>query len=164
MQDFLDQIRMALNQNLYYVALWACLTIPDICGAIDSIDGQADGAKYVRWFDQYVASNCPYFDGLACYQFRCSMLHQGSTMNPRSNYSRVLFLEPGTTTNILHCNVLMDALNLDLGIFCTAMLDGADRWLGQASGMPQFLHNYDRFVRRYPNGLSPYIVGTPVIG
>jgi len=141
-----------------------CLAIPDICGAIDSIDGRADRTKYIDWYDQYAASNCPYFDGQACYFFRCSMLHQGSTINPSSNYSRILFIEPGATTNVFHCNVINDALNLDVRIFCNAMLDGAELWLNNVMGTARFSANYDKFLRRYPTGLPPYIVGIPVIG
>lgn len=85
-------------------------------------------------------------------------------MNPSSNYSRILFIEPGTTTNVFHCNIMNDALNLDVGIFCTGMLNGAQSWLDSVRGTPRFSANYDKFVRRYPNGLSPYIVGIPVIG
>ena len=164
LQDFLDQIRQALYQNLYYVALMMCLALPDICGAIDSSDGQASRTQYISWYNQYAASICPFFDGQACYFFRCSMLHQGSTMNPNGNFSRILFVEPGATTNVFHCNVLNDALNLDVGIFCTAMLDCAQRWLNSVLGTPRFSANYDKFLRRYPKGLPPHIVGISVIG
>jgi|SRR5439155_2870838 len=164
MRDFLNQIRQALNQNLYSVALSMCLTIPSICGAIDSSDGQDTKAKYVQWYDQNVSSMCQFFDGQACYFFRCSMLHQGSTMNPNSRFSRIIFLEPGTTNNFMHCNVMNNALNLDVRVFCTAVIDSADRWLNRVINTPLFQTNYDKFMRRYPNGLPPYIVGTPVIG
>jgi len=164
LKDVLDQIRLALNQNLYYVALWTCLTLPDICGAIDSTNGQADPGKYARWYDKWVARNCPSFTGQDCYYFRCTMLHQGRMMIPRGTYSRVFFLEPGATSNIFHCNVFNNALNIDLRIFCEAMIDGAERWLKSVVGTPLFTQNYNSFVRRYPTGIPPYVVGTPVIG
>ncbi len=161
--DLLNQIQQALNQNLYYVALMMCLTIPDICGAIDSPNGIASGAAYARWYNQYAASHCPYLDGPTCYQFRCSMLHQGSTTNPNSRYSRIVFVEPGSTNSVLHCNVMNRALNLDVGVFCSAIITGAQNWLSSASNNPLFQTNYNNFVRRYPNGLPPYIIGVPVI-
>lgn len=165
MQDFLDQIRQALSQNLYYVALSMCLIIPDICGAIGSKNGRATHLKYVRWYNRHVGIGmCRFLNGRACYDFRCSMLHQGSTMNPRGRYSRILFLEPGTTTSVFHCNVINDALNLDVGIFCNAMISGAQNWLNSKRSTRLFVRNYGKFLRRYPNGLPPYIVGTPVIG
>jgi len=164
LRDFLNQIQQALNQNLYYVALMMCLAIPDICGAIDSSDGIATKAKYIQWYNQNVSGMCQFFDGQACYFFRCSMLHQGSTMNPNSPYSRILFLEPGTTSNVFHCNIMNSALNLDVAIFCSSMINSANGWLNNVMNTPRFQTNYDKFLRRYPNGLPPYIVGTPVIG
>jgi hypothetical protein len=44
------------------------------------------------------------------------------------------------------------------------MIAGAIGWLNRVAATPHFTQNYDRFVRRYPNGLAPYIVGIPVIG
>ena len=55
MRNVLDQIDQAVEANLYYLALFATLAIPDICGALDSDDGRATGAKYVAWFDKHVA-------------------------------------------------------------------------------------------------------------
>jgi hypothetical protein len=85
-------------------------------------------------------------------------------MNPNSRYSRVLFLEPGTTTIFAHCNLVNDALNLDVRTFCTTLLDAAQSWLNSVIGTTLFATNYSKFLRRYPNGLPPYIGGTPVIG
>lgn len=54
MRNVLDQIEQAVEGNLYYLALFVTLAIPDICGALDSDDGRATGAKYVAWFDKHV--------------------------------------------------------------------------------------------------------------
>lgn len=165
MKYLLEQIRNALRVNLYYVSLFTSLAIPDICGAIGSVNGEASGTKYKNWFDRYVAHK--YFGMLTgedCYNFRCSLLHQGSSQHPRSTYERILFVEPSATTNIFHCNVLNDALNIDVRIFCEDIILGALAWLQQHEGTDLYKANYNKFMRRYPNGLSPYIVGVPVIG
>ncbi len=165
MRDFLAQIRQALATNLYYVALFTSLAVPDICGAIGSVDGIANKSRYVDWFDKYVAPK--YFgmlDGEDCYYFRCSLLHQGSSQHPHSTYSRILFVEPSATTNVFHCNVLNDALNIDVQIFCNDIVSGALTWLEQYETTEQYKRNYNKFMRRYATGLSPYIVGVPVIG
>jgi hypothetical protein len=54
MRDFLDQIEASLDANLYYVALFVSLAVPDICGTIDSDNGQATKGKYIQWFDKYI--------------------------------------------------------------------------------------------------------------
>ncbi len=165
MKDFLEQVQIGLKVNLYYLSLFAALAIPDICGAISSQNGQADQTKYKKWFNEYVAYK---YEGCLtaedCYLFRCSLLHRGSSQDPKSGYSRVLFVEPSATTNILHCNVVNDALNIDVRRFCNDIIEGAKVWLQQYEETELYKKNYDKFMRRYPNGLASYIGGVPVIG
>jgi hypothetical protein len=164
MRDFLDQIETAVRANLYYIALFASLAVPSICGAIQSEDGEDTREKYVQWFNEHVADRyLGFLSGDDCYFFRCSLLHQGSSQHRRSTYSRVIFVEPTATTNIFHCNVINDALNLDVRIFCRDIIQGAYRWLQSVEGMEVFRRNFDKFMRRYPTGLPPYIAGVPVI-
>lgn len=165
MRDVLAQIRQALGANLYYLALFAALAMPDICGAIDAEDGQATGRTYAEWFDKYVAPKYRgSLTGEDCYQFRCSLLHQGSLRSRKGKYSRLIFVEPSATTNVFHNNVLNDALNIDIRIFCNDIAAGVTRWLDEVETTDRFKTNFDKCVRRYPEGLSPYIVGLPVVG
>ena len=97
MDDFLDQVETAANMaQLYYLTLAGTLVIPDMCGALESADGEATGAKYIAWVDTWVVP--AYWDGFLtgadCYRFRCSFLHQGRTQHPMGSY-RLMFLEPG---------------------------------------------------------------------
>jgi len=165
MRDLLEQIQRGLELNLYYLSLFVALTIPGICGAMASEDGLATGDKYKNWFDQYVAPKYHVFlTAEDCYLFRCSVLHQGTTQHPRSGYSRIVFVEPSVTKSVLHCNILNDALNIDVRVFCNDIIEGAKLWLQQNEQTEIYRKNCDKFSRRYPNGLSPYIVGVPVIG
>jgi hypothetical protein len=165
MRDFLEQIKIGLDNDLYYLSLFAALAIPDICGAIGSDNGEADSHKYKDWFDRYVADKYRGFlTADDCYFFRCSLLHQGSTQHPKSGYSKILFVEPSATTNVFHCNIINDALNIDVRIFCNDIIEGAKVWLQQYEKTELYKKNYGKFISRYPNGLIPYIVGVPVIG
>ena len=165
MKNLLEQIKKGLDNNLYYVSLFAALSIPDICGAIDSENGEASANKYVQWFNKYVARKYTGFlNGEDCYYFRCSLIHQGSSQHPKSNYSRVLFVEPTATTSVFHCNILNDALNIDVRIFCSDIIEGVKEWLRKVENTELYKKNYDKFMMRHPNGLKPYIVGVPVIG
>ncbi len=60
--------------------------------------------------------------------------------------------------------ILNDALNIDVTLFCREIVAGAREWLDSVEGTERFKANYAKFVRHYPNGLAPYIVGVPVIG
>jgi hypothetical protein len=186
----LEQIRASLNANLYYLSLFASLTVPDICGALESENGYATPDRYRAWFNKYVAPRYTLagsaerhlqelpddvremlarnteqlFTAQDCWNFRCSVLHQGSSQHQGGRYSRILFVEPDTTTSTLHLNVFNNALNIDVKIFCNDMIEGAERWLDQVEETERYQTNYERFMRRYPDGMPPYIVGYPVIG
>jgi len=161
----LKQIKQGLDNNLYYLSLFATLALPDICGAIDSKNGEACRDKYVQWFNKYVAGKYHGFlNGEDCYYFRCSLLHQGSSQHPKSNYSRVLFIEPTATTNVFHRNILNDALNIDVRIFCNDIVEGVKKWLKEVEKTDLYKKNYNKFMMRHPHGLKPYIGGVPVIG
>ena len=162
LKDLLAQIETAVDANLYLIALFASLAIPDICGAIDSEDGTASKSKYINWFNKYVADKCSFLSGEDCYYFRCSFLHQGSTQHPNSSYSRILFVDPTATTNVLHCNVFNDALNIDFRIFCKDMVEAARQWLTNVESTERYTQNIEKFVQRYPTGLH-IISGLPVI-
>jgi hypothetical protein len=164
MRDFVGQIREVLqNSRLYYAALFISLTLPDICGAIGSENGEASRQKYINWYNKYASDSCKFLTGEDCYLIRCSILHQGSTQHPKGKYNRIVFVEPSATTNVFHCNILNDALNLDVHIFCENMIQGVETWLKENENTELYQNNYDRLIRRYPKGLKPYIVGVPVI-
>ena len=164
MKDFLVQIKNGLDANLYLLSLFSALAIPDLCGAMSSENGEASAEKYKIWFDRYAAPKYNGFlSGEDCYFFRSSLLHQGSSQHPKSNYKRVLFVEPSATTNIFHNNIVNDALNIDVRIFCNDLISGAEKWLEENENTGLYKKNYDKFMRHYPNGLPPYIVGVPVI-
>jgi hypothetical protein len=158
--------------------------MPDIAGALEAADGQATGDRYKAWYELWVRprfkedvqkllaargiAHTPQVEnplsGDACYRFRCSLLHQGSTQHPKSPYSRIIFIEPGATTNVVHYGVMNDALCIDVPSFCREVIAGAKLWLDHVAGTEPYTTNHDRFVRRHENGLAPYIVGVPVIG
>ncbi len=168
MKELLSQIKVAVDGHAYYLALYASLTVPDICSAMESNNGQANRSKYISWFDKYVAdkySACgnPTLTGEVCYFYRCAVLHQGRAQHPKLGYSRILFVEPGTTSNVFHNNVLNDALNIDVGIFCNDVIEAANTWLQDAEETDNYKNNFSHFMQRYPAGLSPYIIGVPVI-
>lgn len=168
MRHLLDQIRGAIDGHSYYLALYASLTLPDICSAMESENGQATRIKYISWFDRYVSQHymaCGQatLTGEVCYFYRCAVLHQGRGQHPNLGFSRILFVEPGASSNTFHNNVLNDALNIDVSIFCMDILRGADCWLQTAENSQHYQKNFSQFMQRYPNGLAPHIVGVPVI-
>lgn len=184
MQALLDQLERSLDTRLYYLSLLTALAIPDIGGALDSDDGQASPERYKTWYEKWVRPRFkeqveqlvppharPYtthvenpLTGDACYRFRCSLLHQGSSQHPKSPFARIIFIEPGSTTNVIHYSTLNEALCIDLASFCREVIGGARLWLQLVDGTEPYQANYDRFARRHADGLAPYITGVPVVG
>ncbi len=169
MRDFFDQIERASDLGVYYVALASVLIVPDLCGAMDAEDGRATRSRYVEWFDRFVAPRYEvrgesWLTGEDAYGLRCAMLHQGRLRPHIGRYSRVIFLEPGPGGPMMHNNVINDVLNIDVGTFVRDVLDGARAWLDEAEGTPRYVENYRSSMQRHADGLSPFIVGVPVIG
>lgn len=164
MEEFLNQIEDSCRIRHFYLSLFCCLTLPDICGAISSDDGIATGQKYKNWFDTYVAPNyAGNFSGSNFYAFRCAALHQGRSGHKYLGYTRIIFLVPiDTNESYLHNNVLNDALNLDVVAFCHDIVGAVRTWMRCEASNPAFQRNMATFLKRHRGGLESYIVGTDV--
>lgn len=164
MEEFLDQIEESCKIGHFYLALFCCLALPDICGAISSADGIANGQRYKHWFDTYIAPAYKgSFDGSNCYAFRCSALHQGRPDHKNLGYTRIVFLVPSETNpSRMHNNVLNDALNLDVAEFCHDIVGAVRTWMHCEASNPDYQRNMAAFLKRHIGGLPPYIVGADV--
>lgn len=84
-------IRKALENDLYFVALSSALTLPDICGKAAYPNEQSSRKRYISWYEEEIGKymknpddkeNMPYLSGEVIYSLRCSLLHEG---NPNMN-------------------------------------------------------------------------------
>jgi len=162
MEDLLAQIEATNNAGYYYVALLSALTLPDICAALESSNGEASRDRYINWYDNNVDSGPA--TGKDIYAFRCSLLHQGRTSHPKSSFSRIIFIEPGSNTNTFHNCVVIDALLIDVQLFVSDLLAATRQWLVSARNSETFKKNFAAFVARHPEGIKPYMIGVPIIG
>ena len=172
MEQLLTEIRIALDNKLYFIALQAALTIPDICGAVQSDNGIATKSKYCDWYDKYAKNIIS--QGVQAediYLFRCSLLHQGSTIpSPKPGqsaaYQRIAFAAPYSKVVWVHDAVIMDVLFVDLPVFCNGIIKAAKEWLAdmKKENNQNYNRNVAKTIRYYPNGISPYITGIDTIG
>jgi hypothetical protein len=163
MEVILREIENALAARLYYAALLVSLSLPDICAALESPDGQTSSAKYKVWYDAWMAPLYPQMTSNDLYSLRCGVVHQGRMGHDRMQYARVLFTVPNAQGNVFHRNLLNDALNLDVIIFCRDMVQCVEQWYAAQQNDPNVLANLPRLVQFRPRGLSPYMVGMPLI-
>ncbi len=86
-----QDIRKALENELYFVALSSALTLPDICGKAAYPNERSSRKRYISWYEEEIGKyekdpndkeNMPYLSGEVIYSLRCSLLHEG---NPNMN-------------------------------------------------------------------------------
>ena len=87
-QRIVDDVRNALNNNLYFAALISALTLPDICGKAE-YPNEKSKERYIKWYDKEIGQyeknpfqnsdeEMPYLSGNVIYSLRCALLHAGN--------------------------------------------------------------------------------------
>ena len=100
----IEEVRKALEQDLYHCALALALTLPDICGKV-RFPNERSHPRYVNWFEEYAQ---PLFSATAtvfpdnitkhfavltseeCYSLRCAVLHAGNQKFKSNTLSRII--------------------------------------------------------------------------
>ena len=164
METLLGEVERALAMRLYYLASLLTLQLPDVCAALESPDGKTKPELYKAWYRTWLAPKYNRITEDDIYCLRSGVIHQGRFGHPGSQFSRVFFTLPDPSRNIFHNNVVGDALNLDLMIFCRDVIESVRTWHNAKKSDPTVQSNLQRLVQYYPNGMPPYIVGVPVIG
>ena len=96
-QRIINEVRTAIENDCYIVALMGALTLPDICGK-SAYPELTVGARYTKWCDTYVYPARTDIDestvnvdcgitnvnGKIIYSLRCSLLHQGNSRRGKS--------------------------------------------------------------------------------
>jgi hypothetical protein len=162
MDELFAQIRAASTAGLYYLALVGTLVLPDICGALDSDDGRASGAKYRSWIEKNVPQQAE--NAGLIYGLRCSLLHQGRAM-PRGGPFRIAFMAPtaGIQLHGIVTSVDDDEVGwLSIPDFVEEIAAGAEQWLARVGNTKRVQTNLTNFARLRPEGLLPHVAG-PVI-
>ena len=139
MDRFTTAIRQSLENKNWYAALYLSLTLPDICARLESDNGKTNGAKFVAWFDQYLADSYRrqvgrnpvphvFLSGNDCYALRCSMLHEGGTDITTQQCREVLDKFHFTVVGGVHCIQVNSVLHLDVPTFCEDVCNATERW------------------------------------
>lgn len=159
--DILRQADAALRARLYLPALFTTLTLPDICAAIGSDDGETSGPRYRAWVDTYL----PVYESAELYRLRCRLLHQGTAiLRNAKNPIRYFFVEPGHGSIhriILVANFGTCAAALDLEIFVAEVSQAVRSWLAWGPKRADFSHRLWDVIQRRPS-LPGVIAGVPV--
>ena len=151
---FLEQIEKAGSQRLYYVAIMASLTIPDIGRIIKSSNGEMKRKSYADWFNEYAAPKYRGIGGLCltgkdCYLLRCSMIHQGKTQhNALQEYTTISFCDFPQSNAPTNPIFLPEdkSLIIEPKTFCSNMVFAAYDWLEVIHNDANFEENMKTFM------------------
>jgi hypothetical protein len=160
-EELIRQIRAALTHGLYYVALHGALTLPDLCGALESANGRSTGPKYKAWLRANVPDQADQAEEI--YGLRCSLLHQGHA-TPKNSSFPIAFMAPGSgQLHNLSTQVGEDRVGwLSIEMFVAEITTGAENWLAEFGETTTVKRNLEKFARLRPEGIPPHVSG-PVI-
>lgn len=129
----IDEINVALNNELYLVALSSALTLPDVCGKAE-YSKDKNGVRYKNWYNKFVTDkNLP---AEYVYKLRCSLLHEGnSEVHDHSvvhfklmtnSYSNLLGIDFCFNSKITHADGTSEStVTVYVGYLCTALCRAA---------------------------------------
>ncbi|MGV3577834.1 hypothetical protein [Brevundimonas sp.] len=145
LNDFIDAARRAAEDDNWFAALPIALTLPDICGAVDDPGSGRSKARYIAWWDTYMARHYwvrpdadeypqwepfTYLPGTDAYALRCAYLHSGtdSVEGPTTIHSRIRFLGPPTAGRFGY-DEANKTLNVGLEQFVEWVCLAVEQWL-----------------------------------
>lgn len=164
MIDLVDELKQCFSNNLYRIALNTALTVPDVCSALESDDGQTKNKRYKSWVNKYVS---PKYNGVIngedIYKLRCAALHQGKLNHDYPDFEKILFQLPSPDNNIIVCGKLDGALLLNLKTFIDCIIKGYEQWEIDNKNNEYLPINLDKMIKLRQDGLVPYIGGCPIL-
>ena len=162
MDVIIRQIERGLERGFHYLAIVSSLTLPDICAALESANGQTSQPLYRAWYDAWLGPKYPDITSFDMYRLRCGTVHQGTFGPPGMQYERIVFMIRGKGS-FIHCNIVDNVLQLDSERFCHDMIESVKSWYNAKANDPNVQTNMPRVLQFRPNGLPPHFVGMPVI-
>ena len=169
LQSILDDVDRAFGAKLYYPALLVALTLPDICIAL-SFDKEkfVKDKDYAAFIDTYTTPAELGLGGQDCYRLRGGVVHRGNAAgHPFFGKSHVIFTVPETGTQIHALSIQVgekSAAMFSLALFLQAMIEAVKKWYLIQKDDPQVRANLPNLLSWYPNGLSPFVGGAPIVG
>lgn len=153
MHRFTSSIRKSLEEKNWYGALMTSLTLPDICGQIET-PREGSKSRSVRWLKKwieplYTSQNHVFLSADDCYALRCSFLHEGVSNIEEQRARQVLndfhFITPLPGMSI-HNNKVNNTLQLQVDIFCNEIADAVDNWAIETSENPDIIERIEGLI------------------
>ncbi len=170
MKEYIQSIEKCLEENNYHCAIFMALSIPDICGSLETPE-EKNGIRAKRWFSDnlkhkyfpdtiydYMVSNMPdeigkipseIIDELKAQPFTTKLtpkLYWGLRNAFIHSASDVAFeYKIHITHGNSHLNMFNNSLQISAKVFCTDICDAANNWLVKMRDNPEV---WQRIVSR----------------
>jgi hypothetical protein len=127
---YFDEIHRCQVNKCYWALLHLVIILPDICGALESEDGQAKGERYKDWCKRHLAEQT--LSEEEWYDIRCVVLHQGRTLASKGRYRAYSFSQPNEQGVRAH-RIITDRngileINLDVAEMTKEILAAMQGW------------------------------------
>jgi hypothetical protein len=139
-QHLVDATKKAMVDENWYAALTMALSMPDMCGRLESPHKKSQ-ERYEIWFTKYALESFEleiggemyvFLNPSDCYALRCAYLHQGEfgleDQRARKVLGLITFRAP-TKGDFIHFVSNDKVLNLKVDMFCTVICNGVEAWL-----------------------------------
>lgn len=123
-QTYFDEMDKCLRAGCYWALVHLIVIMPDICGALESEDGQATFEQYKQWAECHLAGSI--LQPNEWYGLRCVLLHQGRTLGGGGRYQNYVFSAP--LGKVVHENVPKGAVHLDVREMTKELQAAMDHW------------------------------------
>ena len=134
LSPYLQDMERCRAAGAHWCLLHVVLCLPDICAALESPSGEAEGRRYVDWCDKYL--RCPALAGIEVYGMRCKVLHQGrARTDKRGRYEAFAFGAP-TDGVVDHLRPEGRLIHVDVEELMTNVLSAIERWSAELESDP----------------------------
>jgi hypothetical protein len=161
LHHLLDEINKAATSGLPFLAVAMAVSLPDICVSLASQDGQSDGIRYRQWCKLNLGPEFRYVTSDDLWSMRCGVLHNGRFGELKHGVAKVIFMPSGAST--LTNSRIGEAYLYSIVDFCKSFTKAVEDWFEKNKNDATVQSNLPRLMRWQPNGIAPYVIGSPVL-
>jgi hypothetical protein len=139
-KTYFEEMESCVKGESYWALLHMSIVLPDICGALESDNGQGHPDKYKNWCKRYLAD--ARMSASDWYALRCGLLHQGRTTSDAGRYRSYSLQRPRAEVARLHKVVIPGEQNitLDMGAVAEEIRESVRKWLNDLESPGQEMH------------------------
>lgn len=130
-----DEMKRCRQASAYWSLLHVTVCLPDICGALESPNGEASGKRYQSWCSRYLPQQL--LTAAERYEMRCIVLHQGRAgLSKTCRYSGFSFAQPGPNGQTDHGRLEGAVLVVDVDRLSHETETGMRDWIQAVEAAP----------------------------